>query len=97
MGHDRETYEHSQNLGKVLLSQSAVIPSADGQTLFLFRLGGLLDSEEKVGEIAGLQDTPRVVVGSSEMESKARFCLVDEKAKRKIEEWLARVGKGKDI
>ena len=42
MGHDRETYEHSLQLGKVLESQSAVIPGPDGENVFLFRLGGLL-------------------------------------------------------
>ena len=30
MGHDRETYEHSLQLGNVLKSQSATIPGPDG-------------------------------------------------------------------
>jgi len=87
-GHDRETYEHGQQLGNVMKSQSAVIPAKDGTVMVLIRLGGLLGSKEKVREIAGLDEDPKVVDGKSEM-GKASFCVVDEEAKRKIDEWLA--------
>jgi hypothetical protein len=40
-GHDRETYEHEQQLGDVLRSQSAVIPGVGGENVVLFRLGGV--------------------------------------------------------
>lgn len=88
MGHDRETYEHSLQLGNVLKSQSATIPGVDGKNACLFRLGGLLGSKEKVMEIAGLEFEPKVVEGQSEM-GVALFCMVDEKAKWKIEKYLA--------
>ena len=91
-GHDRETYEHSLQLGNVLKSQSATIPGADGN-VFLFRLGGLLGSKTKVMEIAELQEEPKVVEGQSEM-GVAMFCMVDEDAKGKIEKFLAQAQVG---
>ena len=49
-GYDREAYEHSLHLPEVFKAQSATIPinSEDGGLMLLFRLGGLLDSPEKV-------------------------------------------------
>jgi hypothetical protein len=93
MGHDRETYEHALQLGNVLKSQSATIPGPDGELMYLFRLGGLLGSPEKVKEIAGLSAVPRVVEGESEL-GLAKFCVVDEEAKGKIEKWLAQAQLG---
>lgn len=87
-GHDRETYEHEQQLRNVLRSQSAIIPSASGDPMFVIRLGGLLSTAEKVKEVAGLEEMPKVVNGMSEM-GMASFCLVDGKAKKAIDEWLA--------
>ncbi|KAG0649811.1 hypothetical protein D0Z07_3828 [Hyphodiscus hymeniophilus] len=87
-GHDRETYEHSLQLGDVMRSQSAAIPGVDGKMCFLVRLGGLLGTSENVRDIAGLDEEPKVVEGQSETGA-AQFCVVDEEAKRKIEKWLA--------
>lgn len=65
-----------------------MIPDVDGKLRVLFRLGGLLDSAEKVKEIAGLEELPAVVDGQSEM-GMAKFCLVDEKTKNAVDAWLA--------
>ena len=54
----------------------------------LFRLGGLLDSAEKVKEIAGLEKLPEVREGSNEM-GMVKFCVVDLEVQKKLEEWLA--------
>jgi hypothetical protein len=89
-GHDRETYEHEQQLGNVLKSQSAVIPGPDGKSMFLFKLGGLLGDVQKVKEVAGLDETPEVVQGQGEM-GMTNLCIVDEEVKKKINEWLAQV------
>jgi hypothetical protein len=89
-GYDREAYEHSLQLPKVFKSQSASIPTtgADGGLMLLFRLGGLLDSPEKVKEIAELEGLPVVKEGMSEM-GVVKFCVVDKEAQKKLEEWLA--------
>lgn len=60
---------------------------AEGNAWCLIRLGGLLDSAEKVMEVAGLEDVPDVTEGMNEM-GVARFCMVDEEAKKRIEEWV---------
>ncbi|KAF2001111.1 hypothetical protein P154DRAFT_522084 [Amniculicola lignicola CBS 123094] len=86
-GYDRETYEHSLRFESVLKSQSASIPSAEGGFTFVFRLGGLLNSPEKVKEICGMNKAPKIVDGMGET-GKAQFCVVGEEAKAKIEEWL---------
>jgi hypothetical protein len=73
----------------VLKAQSATIPiiKEDGsqEQAFLFRLGGLLESAEKVKQVTELAELPRVVNGESEM-GMAKFCVVDLKAKGKIED-----------
>lgn len=56
--------------------------------MLLFRLGGLLDSPEKVKEIAGLSELPVVREGMSEM-GIVEFCVVDLEVQKKLEEWLA--------
>jgi hypothetical protein len=90
LGYDREAYEHSLQLPKVFKGQSATIPTngADGELMLLFRLGGLLDSPEKVKEIAGLDELPVVKEGRNEMGS-VKFCVVDKEVQQKLEEWLA--------
>ncbi|KAF2033231.1 hypothetical protein EK21DRAFT_86353 [Setomelanomma holmii] len=90
LGYDREAYEHSLQLPKVFKAQSATIPTtgADGEMMLLFRLGCLLDTPEKVKEIAGLDKLPVVREGMSEL-GVVKFCAVDKDAQKKLEEWLA--------
>lgn len=80
----------SLQLPKVFKGQSATIPTmgADGEMMLLFRLGGLLDSPEKVKEIAGLDKLPVVREGVSEI-GVVKFCVVDKDVQKKLEEWLA--------
>ncbi|KAF2129779.1 hypothetical protein P153DRAFT_356466 [Dothidotthia symphoricarpi CBS 119687] len=89
IGYDREAYEHSLQLTKVFKSQSASIPTtgADGELMLLFRLGGLLDTPEKVKDITGLDELPMVKEGTSEM-GVVKFCAVDKEAQKKLEDWL---------
>ena len=89
LGYDREAYEHSLQLPKVFKAQSAVIPSGatDGEMMLLFRLGGLLDTPEKVQQVAGLEHLPAVRDGMNE-NGMVRFCAVDKAAQKKLEEWL---------
>ncbi len=56
--------------------------------MFVIRLGGLLSTAEKVKEVAGMKEMPKVVKGMSEI-GMANFCLVDGKASKAIDEWLA--------
>jgi hypothetical protein len=56
--------------------------------MLLFRLGGLLDSPEKVKEIAGLEELPVVKEGRSEM-GVVKFRVVGKEVQQKLEEWLA--------
>lgn len=86
-GYDRESYEHSLQLKSVFASQSASIPHPDGGLVLLFRLGGLLNSPNKVQEVAGLEEPPVVQEGFSER-GPVKFVMVDEKAKKKLEDWL---------
>jgi hypothetical protein len=90
LGYDREAYEHSLQLPKVFQGQSATIPTTegDGELMLLFRMGGLLDSAEKVKEIAGLDELPVVREGMSERGT-VKFCVVDMETQKKLEEWLA--------
>lgn len=55
--------------------------------MLLFRLGGLLDSAEKVKEIAGLENLPKVVEGESGV-GIMRFCLVKKETQKILEDWL---------
>jgi hypothetical protein len=73
----------------VFKDNSATIPTKGkhGETVLLFRLGGLLGSAEMVKQVAGLERLPKVVEGQSEM-GIARFCVVDKETQRKLEEWL---------
>ncbi|KAF2788390.1 hypothetical protein K505DRAFT_353236 [Melanomma pulvis-pyrius CBS 109.77] len=88
-GYDREAYEHSLQLSNVYKDQSATIPTTgeDGGFLWLFRLGGLLNTPEKIKQIAGLDEDPKVVNGISET-GLVKFCYVDKQAQKKLEEWL---------
>jgi hypothetical protein len=89
LGYDREAYEHSLQLPQWFKGQSATIPTTgpDDGTLLLFRLGGLLDSAEKVKEIAGMEELPVTKDGTNET-GIVKFCLVDEGSKKKLEDWL---------
>lgn len=89
LGYDREAYEHSLQLHKVFKGQSAAIPitGGNGEMMCLFRLGGLLDSPEKVKEIAGLEEVPVVREGVNEMEL-VKFCVVGKEVQGRLEEWL---------
>jgi hypothetical protein len=89
MGFDREAYEHSLKLTDVFKSQSATIPTAgeNGELMLLFRLGGMLDTAEKVQEVAGLERLPETVSGTNAM-GFAQFCLVDKETQGKLEVWL---------
>lgn len=88
-GYDREAYEHSLQLPNIYKDQSATIPTTGegGSFLWLFRLGGLLDTPEKIKEIAGLDEDPKVVNGFSET-GLVKFCYVDKEAQKKLGEWL---------
>jgi hypothetical protein len=89
-GYDREAYEHSLQLPNVFKGQSATIPTdgAGGELMLLFRLGGLLDSPEKVKDIVGLEELPVVKEGVSET-GVVKFCVVGKEVQQKLEEWLA--------
>ncbi|KAJ4365856.1 hypothetical protein N0V83_008478 [Neocucurbitaria cava] len=91
LGYDREAYEHSLQLSQVFKGQSASIPagggSDDDDMMFLFRLGGLLKTPEKVKEVAGLEELPVVREGTNEM-GVVKFCVVDKDTQKKLEEWL---------
>lgn len=55
--------------------------------MLLFRLGGLLDSAEKVKEVVGLDQAPVVREGMNER-GLVEFCLADQDAKKKLEGWV---------
>jgi hypothetical protein len=88
-GYDREAYEHSLQIPSIYKDQSAVIQTTgpDGGMVWLFSLGGLLDTPEKVQEITGMDKVPGVVTGIGET-SLAKFCYVEKEAQKKLEEWL---------
>jgi hypothetical protein len=73
----------------VFKSQSAFIttPGVNGEMMLLFRLGGLLDSAEKVKDVAGLHELPIVREGWNEM-GPFKFCMVEKEVQKKFEEWL---------
>ena len=93
LGYDREAYEHSLKLSEVFKTQSATLPttSPNGGMMLLFRLGGLLDSAEKVKNIAGLDEAPVVVEGVSDR-GPVKFCMVGKETQKKLEEWLVAKG-----
>lgn len=86
-GYDREAYEHSLTLKDVLQSQSTVFHDTDGKKWTLYRIGGLLESKEKVKEIAELEEVPKVTKGMGSM-GMYDFVWVDDVAKEKIEAWV---------
>jgi hypothetical protein len=73
----------------VFKDNSATIPTTgeNGETVLLFRLGGMLDSAEKVREVARLESMPKVVEGESGMGT-VKFCLVEKETQKRLEEWL---------
>lgn len=93
-GYDKEAYEHAQSLEDVLQTQSTTISGLDlnlgeqaGQELFVFRLGGLLDTLDKVKEIAGMDSSPRTVQTRGEM-GWVTLCVVGQDERKKIQDWL---------
>jgi hypothetical protein len=76
-------------IGNTLNKLSATITTSDGARIVLVRLGGLLDTPQKIQEIAGLSEPPPVEEGESDMSGSTRFCMVSEETKRKIDEYLA--------
>jgi hypothetical protein len=86
-GYDLEAYEHSLSLKSLLDSQTSVVHDKEGNKWCVFRLRGLLASAEKVKEIAGLKEVPKVTKGQNES-GEVDFCWVDEEAKGKIDEWM---------
>jgi hypothetical protein len=73
----------------VFKDNSATIPTTggNGETVLLFRLGGVLDTAEKVQDVAGLEILPKVVEGEGGM-GIVKFCLVEKETQRMLEEWL---------
>ncbi|KAF2849381.1 hypothetical protein T440DRAFT_399436 [Plenodomus tracheiphilus IPT5] len=88
LGYDREAYEHSLQLPKLFKDQSTaiLITGFDGEMMLLFRLGGLLDTHEKVKKITGLEELPRVMFGTSET-GLVKFCAMNA-ATKNLKEWL---------
>ncbi|CZR63731.1 uncharacterized protein PAC_13628 [Phialocephala subalpina] len=86
-GYDREAYEHSLTLKDVLQSQSTVFHDTDGKKWTLYKIGGLLESKEKVQEIAELKEAPKITKGIGSM-GMYDFVWVDDKAREKIESWV---------
>lgn len=54
--------------------------------IILFRLCGLLGTADKVRKVAGLEDMPLVLEGSSEL-GPVKFCAVDQDIEKKLEDW----------
>ncbi len=86
-GYDREAYEHSLGLKDLMKSQSTTFHDADGHTWTLFRLGGLLGDAQRVKEIAGLEELPKVTYGMGST-GEATFVWVDSEATKRVENWL---------
>jgi len=88
-GYDREAYEHNLQIPSIYKEQSAVIQTTEpnGGMVWLFRLGGLLNTPKKVQEITRIDKVPGVVTRIGET-SLAKFCYVDKEAQKKLEEWL---------
>jgi len=92
-GHDRETYEHTFSLQNVKENQSSIIPVIDEvtgewKTMVLFRMGGFLNTPERVMRVAGLDHVPDVKTACSEM-GLVSFCVIDMEADSRINQWLA--------
>ncbi|KAJ4291017.1 hypothetical protein N0V90_010213 [Kalmusia sp. IMI 367209] len=88
-GYDREAYEHRKQLPSIFKNNSATIPigGQEGGVMFGFRLGGLLNSMEKVKEVAKLEELPKVKNGWSDA-GPVQFCVVDLETKEKLVAWL---------
>lgn len=89
-GHNRESYEHSLTLKDVLQSNSTIVYDIEGNKWWVFRLGGMLGTREKVMEVAGLTVLPKTTRGVSEDTGgrEVEFVWVDEKAKGRIDVWI---------
>lgn len=95
-GYDREAYEYGLELQKKKAALPNLLPSAeDASVIYLVELTGLLDSAEKVQEVAGMKYPAIVVNGSSvEDERSVSLCCVDAKAKAAILQWASDEGGG---
>jgi len=94
VGYDKEAYEHAQTLEDVLETQSTTIQGLDvnlsrqeGQDLFVFKLGGMLDTAQKVQEVAGMDSLPRIVQTFGET-GPVKLCVVGQDERLKIQAWL---------
>jgi hypothetical protein len=66
--------------------QSTIVRDAEGKAWCLIRLGGWLDSPEKVKEVAWLDEPPSFTEGQNDLDI-ANVCMVDEETKKRIELW----------
>lgn len=105
LGYDKEAYEHAQRLEEVLEASAASVSGSgaemggsrteDGGEIFVFRLGGLLDSVERVREITGMADRPVTMMTESGGGGMVELCVVGMEDKAKIHDFLRskRVGR----
>lgn len=99
LGYDKEAYEHAQRLEEVLEASAASVSGLgrgeEGEEeVFVFRLGGLLDSVERVKEITGVSERPVTIVTESDG-GMVELCVLGMEDKAKIQEFLRskRVGR----
>ncbi|KAH6721602.1 hypothetical protein BKA61DRAFT_160743 [Leptodontidium sp. MPI-SDFR-AT-0119] len=91
-GYDREAYEHSLLLKDVLKSQSTVVTDKEGKRWTLYRLSGVLESEENVRGICGVEEALKVTKGEGEDGRETDFVWVDAQGSVKVERWVAEWG-----
>ncbi|KAF1977101.1 hypothetical protein BU23DRAFT_565249 [Bimuria novae-zelandiae CBS 107.79] len=88
-GYDREAYEHLQRLSDLFESTGMMLPvkGQEGRVVFGFRMGGLLDTVEKIKDVGMMEELPKIEDGWSES-GPVKFCLVDMDTKKRLKEWL---------
>lgn len=99
-GYDREAFEYELNLekSKALLDSdlSAVHGSTDDELCYLLELKGPLEDVATVCSVAGLNESPVVVKGTStETWEAIRLCCIDAKARKTLLRWA--VANGHDL
>ncbi|KAL8685308.1 MAG: hypothetical protein Q9218_007848, partial [Villophora microphyllina] len=93
-GFDRDSYEHwieKQRQAATHHKESFPGPPSDpraGNTIYLIKLDGILDSAQKIQEIASLQRLPRLHEGTSENNERAVFCRIDGETLHVIKSYL---------
>ena len=92
-GFTREAHEHwiekgSQPLKPHGQDKPRSCPSSPTESTYHFLFDGILDTPDKIRDIASLSDLPPVVQASSE-EGDAVFCRVNGAVKQRIITWLA--------